>query len=208
MTNVRRLLISATAALLLAAGTGCADEGAAGDPEPSAESSSTATSSPDATESATSPTESAAAQGERLVRDYYAVRDELRQDSDVPLSELKTVATSGELTAQTKFIEAEREQGQHQEGEIALAELEIESVNLDNSDPKAGKVPTVLVNVCWDVRDADVLDRSGQSVISPDRPDAGWTQYTVANYRWKKDPEHGWRVATSRDLEKAPCDLS
>ena len=50
----------------------------------------------------------------------------------------------------------------------------MQSVNLDNSDPKAGKVPTVQIDVCYDVSDVDVLDANGKSVVSPDRPDTGW----------------------------------
>ncbi|TYL51849.1 hypothetical protein FXB39_07945 [Nocardioides sp. BGMRC 2183] len=208
MTSARRFLISATAALLLAAGAGCANNGESPDAaEPTAEVSPTATASASTTRP-TSPTEGASAQSEALIRDYYALRDELRQDPEVPLSELDAVATSVELSAQKRLLENERAQGQTQEGDTAIADLKVESVNLDNSDPDAGKVPTVLVDVCWDVRDVDIVDRSGKSVVSPDRPDAGWIRYTVANYHWDKDPEGGWRVATSRDLEKTPCELS
>ena len=89
-----------------------------------------------------------------------------------------------------------------------VAELTVQTVNLDNSDPKAGKVPTVVIDVCWDVSKVDVLDKSGASIVSPDRPDTGWTRYTVANYRYADNPTKGWRVATGQDLKQTPCSTS
>ena len=93
-------------------------------------------------------------------------------------------------------------------GTTALNELEVQSVNLDNSDPKAGKVPPVVIDVCWDVTKVDVLDKSGMSIVSSDRPDTGWTRYTVANYKYAADPTGGWRVATGQDLKQTPCAAS
>ena len=90
----------------------------------------------------------------------------------------------------------------------AINELKVQSVNLDNSDPDAGKVPTVVIDVCWDVSKVDVLDKSGKSIVSPNRPDTGWTRYTVANYDYAADPTGGWRVATGQDLKKTPCAAS
>jgi hypothetical protein len=66
----------------------------------------------------------------------------------------------------------------------------------------------VQVDVCWDVSDVDVIDATGKSVVSPGRPDTGWTRLTVANYRYSADPRGGWRVATGQDLKKPPCAAS
>ena len=93
-------------------------------------------------------------------------------------------------------------------GTTAISELKVQSVNLDNSAPDAGKVPTVVIDVCWDVSKVDVLDKSGKSIVSPDRPDTGWTRYTVANYEYAADPTGGWRVATGQDLKQTPCAAS
>ena len=77
----------------------------------------------------------------------------------------------------------------------------MQSVNLgDKRD-----VPTVQLDVCWDVSNGDVLDRDGQSIVSEDRPERGWTRYIVANHEWRSHPDDGWRVSSGRDLEKAPC---
>ena len=64
-------------------------------------------------------------------------------------------------------------------------------MNLDNSDPKAGKVPTVQIDLCFDVSEVDVVDANGKSVVSPDRPDTGWIRFLVSNYEWDADPDGG-----------------
>lgn len=201
MTNPRGTALAAVA-LLLAAGTGCAAD--SDDEPPSTKPSSSAPATP--TTSATpSDSELASQSATELVREYYAVRDQLRQKPITPLAELKTVATSTELTAQQTLFDRERERGLRQTGDTRIGELTVQTVNLDNHDPDAGKVPVVQVDVCWDVSDVDILDADGTSIVSPDRPDTGWIRYTVANYNWATDPDGGWRVATSQDLEQTPC---
>jgi hypothetical protein len=118
------------------------------------------------------------------------------------------VAISTELAAQRNLFKSEREKGLHQIGETRVVELEVKSVNLDNTIPKAGKVPTVQIDLCFDVADVDVVDADGKSIISPGRPDTGWIQFLVSNYQWNSDPDDGWRVASSRDLERSPCAVS
>ena len=203
MTNSRGALSLATAVLLLVAGTSCADDD--GDPtdprsNPPASSPSSSSSTP------TSPSESATAAATATVNDYYAIRNQLRRDPTQPLSKLKSVAISTELTTQQTLFKREREQGLHQTGETKVVELEVQSVNLDNSDPQAGKVPTVQIDVCFDVSGVDVLDADGKSVVTPERPDTGWIRYSVANYQWDSDPDGAWRVASSQDIERTPCD--
>ena len=81
-------------------------------------------------------------------------------------------------------------------------------MNLDNSDPQAGKVPTVQIDLCFDVTDVDVVDAQGKSVVKTDRPDTGWIRFLVSNYHWDDDPDGGWRVASSQDIERTRCDAS
>lgn len=203
MTNSRGVLSLATAVLLLVAGTSCADDdGDPTDPRSNPPASSPSSSSP----TPTSPSESATAAATATVNDYYAIRNQLRRDPTQPLSKLKSVAISTELTTQQTLFKREREQGLHQIGETKVVELEVQSVNLDNSDPQAGKVPTVQIDVCFDVSGVDVLDADGKSVVTPDRPDTGWIRYSVANYQWDSDPDGAWRVASSQDIERTPCD--
>lgn len=205
MTNVRRTIASAAAALLFAAASGCDDDGES--PSSTAPSSSRPT--PTATTSAPpTDTDIASQSATDLVREYYAVRDRLRQAPTTSLAELKSVATSTELTAQQTLFDQERERGLRQTGDTRIGDLTVQAVNLDNRDPDVGKVPVVQIDVCWDVSNVDILDADGKSVVSTDRPNTGWIRYTVANYEWATDPDGGWRVATSEDLEKSPCAAS
>lgn len=201
MINPHRLLALATGVVALAAGTSCAGDGPGGssnsDPAP-------ITSTPDPTQA--SDTEVASDAAADTVRDYFSVLDNLRQDRGQSLDGLRKVATSTQLTTQSRLLENERAKKLRQVGDTELPGVRVESVNLDNSDPNAGNVPTVMVDVCWDVSDADLVDASGKSVVGPDRVDMGWTRYTVANYDYQTDPVTGWRVASGKDLQQPPCD--
>lgn len=207
MTTSRGARAIAAAALLLVAMTSCANDGQ----DPAANASPTPSSStptPTATATPPSDTELASEAASATLRKYYDVRNQLRQNPRRPLSLLDQVAISTELAAQKNLFNKERKQGLHQVGATKVAEIEVQSVNLDNSDPKAGKVPTVQIDLCFDVSEVDVVDADGKSVISPDRPDTGWIQFLVSNYQWDANPNAGWRVASSKDIERTPCEAS
>jgi hypothetical protein len=205
MTNARRAVGVATA-LLLAAITACANSGN----EPSSDPTPTATSSGPSPSTTKPPSdeEVASEAATELMLTYYAVRDELRQNPDTPLTKLKTVAISTELAAQRNLFKQERKRGLHQAGETKIAELTVQAVDLDNSDPSGGRAPTVQVDVCYDVRGVDILDKNGESVVADDRADTGWIRYSASNYDWSKDPTGAWRVASSQNLERTPCAAS
>ncbi|MFI8528552.1 hypothetical protein ACIGB8_29120 [Promicromonospora sukumoe] len=156
--------------------------------------------------SPTDPKALARSDAEELTRSYYAVVDELGADPEVPLSELKRVATSLELGVREGELEQWRSENWRQTGDTRIADLVVQSVSLDNSNPDAGLVPTVQVDVCYDVSDVDLVDADGKSVVGPDRPDRRWERLHVANYDYKDDPADGWRVATLETLEKTACD--
>ncbi|MFO6453414.1 MULTISPECIES: hypothetical protein [unclassified Aeromicrobium] len=200
MTIAQRMRILATAALLFVALAACSDDN--GDP---ATSDSTSTTSPSS--ATTPPTESqqAASVAEAKLREYFAVRNRLRQDPSQSFGALKRIAVSTELTAQQRLFEKARRDRVHQTGETRIAELKVRNINLDNSDPQAGKVPVVQIDVCYDVSDVDLVNEDGQSVVSADRPETGWIRYTVANYEWESDPDGAWRVASGQDIERTPC---
>ena len=193
----------ATAALLLAAMTACAGSGN----EPSSSATPTTTSRSPAITNSMPPSESeiASEAASHVVRRFYAVRNQLGQNHEQPLSQLEAVAISVELNAQQNRFKRDRRHGLNQVGDTKLAELTVQSVSLDNSDAKAGKVPTVQVDVCFDVSGVDVVDADGKSVVRSDRPDTGWIRYSVANYEWESDPAGAWRVASSKSLERTPC---
>ncbi len=201
-----RLISWATGTLMLAAVSACG--GTDADPPQTSEPSSTSPSTPATSSSPSSPSDEARADASDALRNYFTVVDQLRSDPKGDLKKLKSVATSAQLNAVETLIGRQRDEGQRQTGTTAINEMQVQSVSLDNSDPKAGKVPTVVIDVCWDVSKVDVLDKSGKSIVSPDRPDTGWTRYTVANYKYAADPTGGWRVSTGQDLKQAPCAAS
>lgn len=194
----------ATGAVVLAAVAACG--GNSTDPPTTTPTSTptTATTSP----SPTSPSDRAAADATGVLRHYFVVLDDVRQDDSAPLAQLASVATSTQLTAEEHLITSERAKGLRQTGVTKLGALTVQSVNLDNSDPAAGKVPTVTIDACWDVSGADLVDQNGKSAVSPTRPARGWTRYTVANYHWTANPSAGWRISSSQDLKKTPCAAS
>lgn len=211
MTNPRALFALAPVAALLAALAGCA-----GNTQEPAAGSSPSNSSPTSPRSPASPSDAqpstdsqrAAEAAVALVEDYFEVIDRVRQHPERALTALTSVATSSQLVAQRQLVTGERTKGLHQVGDTRIAALKVQSVNLDNSEPAAGKVPTVSIDVCWDVSDVDILDAGNVSVVSAQRPSRGWTRYTVANYHWNKKPSDGWRIATGQDLEREPCAAS
>ena len=155
-----------------------------------------------------SPSRTASSNAVALMRQYFAVIDKLGQDREQPLARLATVTISTQLIAERTFLRNQRARDERQTGDTQVADLRVQAVNLDNSDPASGKVPTVLIDACWDVSNVDVLNKRGKSVLSSNRPDSGWTRYTVANYHWTKDPDRGWRIVSGQDLKQTPCTAS
>ena len=209
MTNRRRTSALAAAALIVSALlAGCSHEPSSTSRQTASPSISSASPSPSPIASPTSSSDAATVAATSAIRKYFAVVDDLRRVPDSDLKRLKSVATSAQLTAVETLIRRQRGEGQRQTGATAISELTVQSVNMDNSHPAAGKVPTIAIDVCWDVSKVDVLDKGGKSIVSPNRPDTGWTRYTVANYEYAGDPTGGWRVATGQDIKQARCAAS
>ena len=199
--------LAAASSMLLVLGA-CSDGSAEPGNEPTATSTTTSPTPADTETSPPSQSEVASQAAEAKVREYYDVRDQFRLDPTARLSRLRMVATSVELDAQQRLFKRERSQGVVQTGHTRIAELVVQSVNLDNSDPRAGRVPTVQVDVCYDVSGVDMVDADGNSIVSADRPDRGWVRHSVSNYEWDTDRAGSWRVASSETLEQSPCAAS
>lgn len=183
------------AAVLLVAVTSCtSNNGSPANGGPT--SGEPATSTTDATPQSDS--EKASETATDHVRTYFATVDLVRQDPKRPESDLDAVASSTELLAQKNLLKSQREGALHQVGETKIVEINVESISLDNP-------VTALVDVCWDVGAVDILDRSGKSVVAPERKDIGWTRLTVTNGSWETAPTNGWRVSGGSDLEREPC---
>lgn len=205
MRHVGRATRLAAAVTLLLIFGACSDESDGAGNGPTA-TPTTASPTPTVAEPPPSDSEVASQAAEGKVREYYDVRDQLRHDPTAPLSLLRTVAISIELDAQQRLFKRERSQGLVQTGHTWIAELVVQSVDLDNIDPRAGRVPTVQVDVCYDVSDVDIVDADGNSVVPADRPDRGWVRHSVSNYEWDTERAGSWRVASSETLEQSPCD--
>lgn len=198
----------ATGALVLGAVSACGSTSARSDPPESPPVTVTSPSLTSPSDAPTSPAQSAATDAVAVMRRYFTVLDSARKAQSVPVSRLESVMTSIELTTEQRLVAQERQQGDHQVGDTRIARLTVRAVDLRNSDPAMGKVPTVTIDVCWDVSKADLLDKNGQSIVSPSRAARGWTRYTVANYHWSENPSGGWRVADGQDLKQTPCTAS
>lgn len=204
MTISRSAAALTIAGVLLVTVTSCANDGkdraAGGNPTPTTSSAASSTvATPD------SETVIASEKASEVVRRYFSTVDQLRQEPSRPVKELRQVAISSQLAAQRTLIHAQRRDGLRQVGSTTVAELVVQSVNMDNSDPNSGRVPTVEIDVCYDVSDVDILDQDGQSTVSLERPATGWVRFSVSNYAWSTDPQGAWRVASGADLKQAPC---
>jgi hypothetical protein len=205
MTTVLGFKSWATGALVLAAVAACGSNSS--DPPTTTPASPSSSSPPAVTTSSspTSPSDVAAANAEAVVRRYYATLDEVRQDPTVPLARLSRAENGIELNADRRLVTKERQQHLRQVGSVRLVSVVVQSVNLDSSDSKGGRVPTAQVDVCWDVSAVDLVDRTGKSVVSSTRPDQGSTRYFVTNAKWSSHPSDGWRVSNGQDLRLASC---
>ena len=103
-------------------------------------------------------------------------------------------------------IRREREQGLHQTGETKVVEL-TGPVGQPRQLRSPGRQGPDRADRCVLRRQRRRRTRRGRQVRRhPDRPDTGWIRYSVANYEWDSDPDGAWRVASSQDIERTPCD--
>src|SRR3954447_20589651 len=108
----------ATGTVVLVAVTACANSGsdAGSPPSPSPTVSTSVPDSMSLTPSPGSTSEVASASADDVVRRYFVVLDNLRQDLTEPVKQLSSVATSTQLAAQRRLIATERSQGLRQVG--------------------------------------------------------------------------------------------
>ena len=180
MTNARRAISLATAALLLVAVTSCADDG---DDPAASPTSPLPVRRPRRPVHPTPQSRQREAPPTRRPPSYGSTTTSGTSFGRTRASRCPMLDVSGDQHRADGAAEplqaASASKACHQTGETKVVELKVQSVNLDNSDPKAGKVPTVQIDVCFDVSDVDVVDADGKSVVSPDRPDTGWIRFSV-----------------------------
>ena len=82
-----------------------------------------------------------------------------------------------------------------------MASVSVVSVDLE---PEPGGYPTVVLQACIDVSGLDVVDGSGNSLVSPERVDR--TRSTVTLYQLEATSERpaGWYITEATSLGE-PC---
>ena len=157
------------------------------------------TSSPTPTETTSAPAdpkEQAVTDATAALQRYFEMVDQLAQNPKMPLEKnLKKVVTSSGYSLTWTVLNQGRRKGYTQHGETTFEVDKVLEVSLDNSNPKKGVAPTVQLQVCYDVSNVDVVDKSGASVVSDDRLDKAIATYWVSNYDYKSDPRGGWIVS-------------
>ncbi len=120
----------------------------------------------------------------RLMRRYFAVLDELRQQPDArPRASSATVATSTQLNARADAASrTQREQRPAAGRRHAHRRAEGPVGQPGQLGPVGGQGADRRHRRLLGRQRGRRLDKNGKSIVSPDRPDTGWTRYTVANY--------------------------
>lgn len=154
----QRVIGVAAAALVFATLSGCA---------PSPAPQHTASPSPHATPVFSSDKEALAA-ATKAYAAYLKVSDEIAHDGGAHPERIKAVATGEALSDALQGFAEYRDTKAHSVGARRFDHARIQSV-----DPT-----TVTFYVCDDVSEVDVLDESGTSLVSPDRPSR--TEFVVS----------------------------
>jgi hypothetical protein len=150
------------------------------------------------------PNEKAIEAAKQAVRDFYEVDNAAaarpREASDEDFRQVATLDGFNDLHNDNAFY---RRKGWKQNGETQIVGMKVRWVKLANKPKQQPPlIPTVRIDVCYDVSDVNVVDKTGHSVVDPSRPDRGLTQLWVHNYQWPS-PD-GWKVgATEGELK--PC---
>ncbi|MCB1282027.1 MAG: hypothetical protein KDB18_10950 [Salinibacterium sp.] len=105
---------------------------------------------------------------------YRSVLDEIFTKGGNDLSKLATVATGDQLQVEMSSFAEIKNRGLHSTGGTTFT-----TQGLQQYDPGSPDGHSIVVAyICEDVSSVDVLNSSGESVVSPDRPDT--SLYEVA----------------------------
>jgi hypothetical protein len=205
MTSTRRAAQVALGVLVLVL-AGCTDGGTT----PTA----TPTTSPSAVSSAPSPSESpatpspedeAAAHAEEVVRAYNRVQVQCLADPpNTPITCFDGVAITTELTTLRNSLSSAQALQTTASGSIEVVSVEVVKVDLANDlSVSPPIVPEVVLRVCEDVSQFNIVDEAGNSVVPADRPDHVLVDLSVLNYAYP-DPAQ-WRVGFVTAVEGSAC---
>jgi hypothetical protein len=207
-------MVATAAAVLALIGTGCTSDGDPGTTpaSPNATSASVPAETRDPAPTPTSLTrQDAEASAREAVQDYLVLFAEISADPDRDVSELEQVAAGRAQDWATHQITTWRDAGQRGVGAQVASEFNVTNVVLDPDSSADHDRPTVELTACIDVSGTDIVDKHGNSVVSPDRPGRALVDYVVWNAGWPTD-DH-WLVVRddaqltdSNPPEFVPCD--
>lgn len=202
MTNRTRSMAVAVALGALVLTSACSD------PKPTPSTSSTSSSTPTTTTTTTttkSPEQEATALAEQMVTTYFRLKDEsLFNPAQFRPQDYESVAISSELTNLKNLHSAAVSQKLKQMGYTQVVSMRNPRVDLTNK-PKATppEVPTVQLDVCYDVTKVNIVDSAGKSVVPASRAPRGVMLVGVSNYSY---PTAGqWRVSFTKVQEGKKC---
>ncbi len=149
------------------------------------------------------PADLAADAAEARYREFLMVDDGIGQAGWTSSAPYDTVTVAPERQVRETIFRQARQIGGRLIGNKELASLTVTSVDLT---PEPGGYPKVVLQACVDVTGVDVVDRSGKSVVSPDRVNRSKSTVTMYEYApgTKGAERGGWYVyeATSK---AEPC---
>jgi hypothetical protein len=202
----RRLLAASTLAGLLVLGLTAAcnndngDESVIDDNPPS---DTTPVSTEPTSEPAT-PKEKAAEAAKQAIRDYYRVSNATTAHAHrVSEKVFPRVAVYQGINELHNQLVTYRREGIRTVGTPVITDMKVRTVKLaykPNQQPPL--IPTVVIDICNDVSEANVVDKTGHSVVDPSRPDSFQIQIWVYNYDWPDSD--GWKVGDT-ETELKPC---
>jgi len=189
--------LTAMTLVLAGCGGGDGDDSAAtvsSTPSPSSVTPTSATPTP------LSPEDQAVAEARELVAAYYATLNQIGTDPNADLNILRDVAANDARALQERIARQTRIDGRVQMGTLRMISSEVFSIDLSTDRAATPpKYPSVVLDTCIDVRDVDLVDSSGQSVVLPTRlPESGDRLHVVQF-------DFGWRV-NAIEYQGQPCD--
>jgi hypothetical protein len=183
------VVAAAVGVALLTGGDDTPEAAPAPPPSPAASSSAP---SPVVTAPPT-PEDLAAEAAQAKYREYLRVTDEVAQAGYVDVARFDTVAIDPENIVLLRT--AEQEAGITTTGDVEVVSLTVQSVELN----PPGEYPYVGLLACLDVSQVTAVDpATGQSVVSPDRPDRLKSEVIVRNIppgAFTDGRQPGWYVA-------------
>ena len=138
------------------------------------------------------------------IKRYFRVRDDVGHQPTVEnLAAYEDVAIGTALNDARNAHILMMEDKVHQTGYTVVESMTNPRVDLTNRvQVTPPEVPTVMLDVCYDVSDVDLINAQGKSVVPPDRKPRGVERIRVYNYTY---PDGPWKVGLVEMLKERTC---